>query len=92
MSSLYVTDWELLCSASVALALTSLLLVRAACPHPPACSSAMIVALGGVSSWTGVLTMLAAVIIMTALAVALNRLACLPVPIWHPRRVPFDAA
>ncbi len=70
------------CSASLALAMTSLLLIRLSCPHAPACASALIVALGGVTDWTDLLLMAAAVILVTAQSVGINRLASLPVPIW----------
>ena len=62
--------------------MTSLLLIRLSCPHAPACASALIVALGGVTDWTDLLLMAAAVILVTAQSVGINRLASLPVPIW----------
>jgi CBS-domain-containing membrane protein len=71
-----------LCSASLALAATCFFLVRWSCPHPPACASALVVALGAASTWTAVLCMAAAVVLVTAQAFAFNRLACLPVPLW----------
>ncbi len=74
-----------LCSASLALAATGYFLVRCSCPHAPACASALVVALGAASTWTAVLCMAAAVVLVTAQACALNRLACLPVPLWAPR-------
>ena len=74
-----------LCSASLALAGTCYCLVRCSCPHAPACASALIVALGAASTWTAVLGMAAAVVLVTAQAFALNRLVCLPVPLWAPR-------
>ncbi len=74
-----------LCSASMALAATCYFLVRCSCPHAPACASALVVALGAVSTWTALLCMAAAVVLVTAQAFALNRLACLPVPLWAPR-------
>ncbi len=74
-----------LCSASLALAGTCYFLVRCSCPHAPACASALVVALGAASTWTAVLCMAAAVMLVTAQAFALNRLACLPVPLWAPR-------
>jgi hypothetical protein len=71
-------------SASLALALTCGLLVRLACPHAPACASSLIIALGGVTDWHGVLLMAIAVVWMTAQAMAMNRLAGVPVPLWSP--------
>ncbi len=74
-----------LCSASLALTATCYLLVRCSCPHPPACASALVIALGAATTWTAVLCMAAAVVLVTAQAFALNRLVCLPVPLWTPR-------
>ncbi len=74
-----------LCSASLALAATGYCLVRCSCPHAPACASALVVALGAASTWIAVLCMAAAVVLVTAQAFAVNRLACLPVPLWAPR-------
>ncbi len=77
--------WPLLCSGSIALAITCLLLVRFSCPHPPACASALVVALGGVPSVGGLLYMAAAVVLVTAQAVAINEICCLSVPLLSPR-------
>ena len=74
-----------LCSASLALAGTCYFLVRCSCPHAPACASALVIALGAAATWTAVLCMAVAVVLVTAQAFALNRLACLPVPLWAPR-------
>ncbi len=71
-------------SASLALAITCGLLVRLSCPHPPACASSLIIALGGVTDWLDVLLMAVAVVWMTTQAVAMNRFAGLPVPTWSP--------
>ncbi len=71
-------------SASLALAATCALLVLLSCPHAPACTSCLIVALGGVTDWLGILLMALAVIWVTAQAFAMNRLAGVPVPTWSP--------
>ena len=81
-----VREGVILISASLALAVTCFLLVRFSCPHAPACASALVIALGAVTTLTGVLYMAVAVVLMTAQAVSINRLACLPVPLWSPRR------
>lgn len=77
--------WPLFCGASLGLAVSCLLLVRLSCPHPPACASALVAALGGVMHWDGLFFMSLAVIWLTVQAVTMNRLAGLPVPVWHPR-------
>ena len=76
----------ILCS-SLGLALTCFLLVRFSCPHAPACASALIVAVGGAEGEWGVIFMFLAVVLVTSQAVAINRLASLPVPLWKPRRI-----
>jgi CBS-domain-containing membrane protein len=83
--SLELGGWPMFLSGSLALAVTCLLLVRFSLPHPPACASALVVALGGVTHWSGLLIMGAAVILVTAQAVAINRICCLSVPAWRPR-------
>lgn len=82
--SLQDQGWPLLCSASLALALTPALLLRFSCPHPPACASALIVALGGVTDGLGLLAMAAAAVLLTAQAVCINRIAGVRVPTWSP--------
>jgi xanthosine utilization system XapX-like protein len=69
----------------LALGVTALALVWLACPHPPACASALIVALGGIMHGTEVLLMGLAVLCVTVQATAINRAACLAVPLWSPR-------
>lgn len=75
----------LLVSASLALALTCILLVRLRCPHAPACASALIVAVGAAGDWLAVLGMAVGVVLITAEAVLISRLAGVNVPLWLPR-------
>jgi CBS-domain-containing membrane protein len=84
--SLEAGGWPAVASASMALALTCLLLVRLSTPHAPACASALIVAVGGVSGWLGVPAMALGVVIVTLQAVCVYRLAGLNTPIWSARR------
>ncbi len=78
-------DAPLFVSASLALALTCILLIRLACPHAPACASALIVAVGAASDWVTVLGMVVGVVLITAEAVVISRLAGVKVPFWSPR-------
>lgn len=71
-------------SASLALAVTCGLMIRLSCPHAPACASSLIIALGAVTDWLGVLLMAVAVVWITVQAVAMNRFAGVPVPTWSP--------
>jgi len=78
--------WPVFCGASLALASSCLFLVRLSCPHPPACASSLVVALGAVTDWRDLLLMALVVVWLTVQAVAMNRFAGLPVPVWSPRR------
>jgi len=84
--SVQAGGWPLFCSASLALAVSCLLLVRLSCPHPPACASGMVVALGAITYWCDLVLMAAVVVWLTVQAVAMNRFAGMPVPAWRPRR------
>ena len=73
------------CSATLALAITSLLLVRLKCPHAPSAASALVVALGGVVDGRGLLVMALGVVILSAQAFVVHRLAGVNAPVWRPR-------
>ena len=88
--SLEVSGWPAICSATVAMGVTALLLIRLRSSHPPACASAMIVALGGVVNWFDLLCMATAVLLVTGQAVFVNRLAGLPYPLWYQPPTPTD--
>ncbi len=70
-------------SASIALACTCFALVRLNAPHAPSCATAIIIAVGAVRGWPGMCAMAAAVVLLTLLAVGVNRLAGLCVPTWN---------
>ncbi len=72
-----------LLSASVALAGTCFALVRLSAPHAPACATAIIIAVGAVRGWPELFAMATAVVLLTLLAVGVNRLAGLCVPTWN---------
>ncbi len=80
--SLDVLGWPTFGSASLALALTCFLLVRFSCPHPPACASALIIALGGVTGWLDIFAMAIAVIVLTGQALLVNRIGGVKTPTW----------
>lgn len=84
--SVETADWTLFCAAPLALALCCLVLVRLSCPHPPACASALVVALGAVTAWQDLALMAAGIVWLTYQTVLMNRLAGVPVPLWSPRR------
>lgn len=86
---LETTGWPVLLSASIAMAAICLLLVYLSCPHAPSCASALILALGAAKGWVPLLGMAAGVVLLTAQAVLISRLAGVNMPIWSPR--PHDA-
>ena len=79
-----VGGWPLITSASLALILTCFLLVRLSCPHPPACASSLVVALGAVTDVFDLLLTVLAIVWLCIQAVTLNRLVGVPAPIWRP--------
>ena len=84
--SLEAGGWSLFVSASLALAATSVLLVRLSCPHPPACGTALIIALGAATTWSALLAMATGVFLLTAQAVVMHRIANVSTPTWSPRQ------
>lgn len=71
--------------ATLALAATSILLVRFSCPHAPACATALIVAMGAASRWTDLLCMAVSVVLLTTVTRLLGRIGGLNTPTWYPR-------
>jgi len=78
----------LVLSAALALALAVWTLVKLNCPHPPACASSLVVALGGLNDPLDLLLTAAVIVWLAAEAVFVNRLAGLPVPLWKPPEHP----
>ena len=79
--------WPATASASIAMALSSVLMVRLGCTHPPACGSALIAALGAAGGWVPMLGMVAGVVLLTLQAVLLSRLGGVSMPLWSSRRI-----
>ncbi|MCZ6684341.1 MAG: HPP family protein [Planctomycetota bacterium] len=78
-------------SAAAVLALTCFTLVRCSCPHAPACGTALIITLGG-AEWPQAIAMAMAVLVITAQAVVIHRLAGIRTPAWSPLRVDPQSA
>ena len=76
-------DWPLFVSATVAMAIVCWLMVRLACPHPPACASCLVVAIGAVTNSVDIVMMFGVLVWLTCQATIMNRLAGLPVPLWR---------
>ncbi|KOT37823.1 hypothetical protein ADK41_17570 [Streptomyces caelestis] len=70
-------------AAALSVALTALVLKLLAAPHPPAGATTLIVSLGILTSATELLTMALAVVLVTVLGLALNRLLGVRQPVWR---------
>ncbi len=83
--SMETGSWPVLASASIAMAVSCVLLVYLECPHPPACASALITALGAADGLVPLLGMATGVVLLTAQAIVVSRLAGVSTPIWSAR-------
>ena len=69
-------------AAALSVALTALVLKLLGAPHPPAGASTLIVSLGILTSMSELVSMAAAVVLVTVLGVALNRLLGVRQALW----------
>ncbi len=72
-------------AAGLSVALTSALLVFLRVEHPPALATTLILSLGFMRSVPDFAVLMLAVCLITVQAVAINRRAGLPFPLWGPR-------
>jgi hypothetical protein len=77
--------WPVLLSPSLAMAIVCMLLAWLSCPHAPACASTVIASLGAARGWPELLGMAGGVVLLTAQAVVIGRLAGINMPLWRPR-------
>jgi CBS domain-containing membrane protein len=75
--------WPRVLSAALSLSLTGAIMVLLRVSHPPAGATTMIVSLGIISKPEYLVTIEVAVILLTAQAFVINRLAGLPYPVWQ---------
>jgi CBS-domain-containing membrane protein len=76
--------WPRVIAAALSLGLTSGLMVLFKSPHPPAGATTLIISLGFITKPWLLLVLLVAVMILTLQALAINRLAGIPFPLWNP--------
>lgn len=69
-------------SADLAFVLSCLLMMRLSCVHPPAFSTALIVACGGITGWPNLLVMAAAAVLLAYQGVIVHRLFGVHAPLW----------
>ena len=76
--------WPRVIAAALSLGLTSGLMVLFKSPHPPAGATTLIISLGILTRPFQLLLLLIAVVLLTLQALAINRLAGIPYPLWNP--------
>jgi CBS-domain-containing membrane protein len=75
-------------AAALSLGFTAGVMVLVKSPHPPAGATTLIIALGILTKPTQLLILMLAVVVLTAQAFVINRLAGIPYPLWNPRPTP----
>jgi CBS domain-containing membrane protein len=76
--------WPRVIAAALSLGLTSGLMVLLKSPHPPAGATTLIISLGILTKPWQLLLLMVAVVLLTLQAMAINRLAGIPYPLWGP--------
>jgi CBS domain-containing membrane protein len=76
-------DWPTVAAAAISLASTGALMVLLRVSHPPAGATTLIVSLGLISSPKDLQILEIAVVLLSAQAFLINRLAGLPFPVWE---------
>ncbi len=82
----YGFDWPRILAAALSLAATGALMILLKASHPPAGATTLIVSLGIIAKPVYLVAIEAAVVLLTAQAFFINRLAGLPYPLWKHRR------
>ena len=77
--------WPRVIAAGLSLGLTAGLMVLLKSPHPPAGATTLIVSLGILRQPWQLVLLMGAVILLTLQAIAINRIAGIPYPLWNPR-------
>ena len=72
-------------AAALSLGLTAGVMVLLKSPHPPAGATTLIISLGLFTTPYQLLILMVAVVLLTAVAFAINRLAGIDYPLWNPR-------
>jgi len=82
--------WSRVIAAGLSLGLTAGLMVLLKSPHPPAGATTLIVSLGILRQPWQLVLLMVAVVLLTLQAIAINRLAGIPYPLWSPIREPGE--
>ena len=81
-------EWPRVGAAALSLGATSGLMVLLRVPHPPAGATTLIISLGLMPHLWQIPVLMAAVVLLTGQAFAINRLAGIDYPIWSPATSP----
>lgn len=84
--------WPRVIAAALSLGLTAGLMVLLKSPHPPAGATTLIISLGILTRPWQLVLLMAAVVLLTLQAIAINRLAGIRYPLWSPIREPAEEA
>ncbi|GHO87962.1 HPP family protein [Dictyobacter formicarum] len=76
--------WPRVIAAALSLGLTAGLMVLFKSPHPPAGATTLIISLGILTKPPQLILLMIAVGLLTLQAIAINRLAGIPYPLWNP--------
>ncbi len=82
--------WPRVIAAALSLGLTAGLMVLLKSPHPPAGATTLIISLGILRQPWQLVLLMGAVVLLTLQAIAINRLAGIPYPLWNPIREPAE--
>lgn len=80
--------WPRILSAALSLSATGAFMILLRASHPPAGATTLIVSLGIISKPVELVIIEVAVFLLVAQALAINRLAGLPYPLWNARETP----
>ena len=83
-------SWPRVIAAALSLGLTAGLMVLLKSPHPPAGATTLIISLGILTKPWQLVLLMGAVILLTLQAIAINRLAGIPYPLWNPVKEPTE--
>ena len=82
--------WPRVIAAGLSLGLTAGVMVLLKSPHPPAGATTLIVSLGILRQPWQLVLLMGAVVLLTLQAIAINRLAGIPYPLWSPIQEPAE--
>ncbi len=78
--------WPMILSAALSLSVTGAVMILLRVSHPPAGATTLIVSLGIIYHPRDLVIIEAAVVLLVLQALAINRLAGVPYPLWNPRK------